>query len=74
MQPTGVPDVVPEDDPYAGLEGRKGALLWTVSTKDGKKTSELPLGARPVSDGLIAAGGMLYLSASDGRVLCLTGQ
>jgi outer membrane protein assembly factor BamB len=70
----GAPDTLPEDDPYAALEGRKGALLWAVSAKDGKKLSEMTLDAPPVSDGLAAAGGKLYLSAVDGSVVCIGGS
>jgi outer membrane protein assembly factor BamB len=67
----GAPDVVPEDDPYAAFEGRRGAKLWVVSAADGKKTTEISLEKPPVFDGLIAAGGRLYLSTIDGRVVCL---
>jgi outer membrane protein assembly factor BamB/SAM-dependent methyltransferase len=70
----GVPDVLPDDDPYSALDGRKGATLWAVSTADGNKLSECPLASPPVCDGMAAAGGRLYLSAIDGSVVCLTGQ
>ncbi len=67
----GTPDIVPEDDPYAAIEGRKGGQLWAVSATDGTKRSEIPLESEPVFDGLIAAGGRLYASLRNGRVICL---
>jgi len=67
----GPPDVFDEKDPYASFEGRKGACLVSVSAKDGKKLAEHPLDVPPVFDGMIAAGGRLFISTEDGRVLCL---
>jgi hypothetical protein len=68
----GPPDVVPDDDPLAAFEGRRGALLWAFSCKDGQKLTEVAkLDALPVCDGLIAAKQRLYLSLKDGRVMCL---
>jgi len=67
----GPPDAMPRDDPYAAFEDRMGALLWAVSTADGKKLAELKLDAPPVLDGLIAARGRLYVATTDGRLSCL---
>jgi outer membrane protein assembly factor BamB len=69
----GPPDVMPDDDPYAAFEGRKGARLWVLSAKDGKKLAQYPLQSQPALDGLIAAAGRLFLSTTDGRVLCFAG-
>ena len=44
--------------------------LWAFSAGDGKKLSELAIPAEPVFDGLAAAGGRLYLSTKDGKLLC----
>jgi hypothetical protein len=66
----GPPDVVPEDDPYAAFDGKLGARLWAVSAADGRKLAEYPLEGLPAFDGLIAAGGRLYLSTADGKVRC----
>ncbi len=49
----------------------QGARLLAVSTADGKPAAELPLAAAPVWDGMVAAGGRLYLATLDGKVLCL---
>jgi len=67
----GTPDVVPKDDPYAGIEGRLGGRLWVVSTADGSRLTERMLDRPPVFDGMSAAGGRLYLALDDGRVVCL---
>ena len=66
----GPPDVIDPDDPMAAFEGRKGGVLEALSAADGAKLAELKLDAEPVLDGLIAAAGRLYLSTTDGRVLC----
>jgi hypothetical protein len=67
----GPPDVVDPGDPWGAAEGRKGGLLWAVSAQDGSKMAEYKLEAPPVFDGMIAVGGKLYISTTDGRVVCL---
>ena len=67
-------DIVPADDPLAAIEGRHGAVLWTVSATDGAKLQEHKLGAPPVFDGMIAANGRLYVCTQDGRVNCMAGH
>lgn len=69
----GPPDVADNADPYAAFGGRRGAILWSVSTADGKKLAEIKLDAEPVFDGLIAAGGRLFMATRDGRLLCMGG-
>ena len=66
----GPPDVMDEADPYAAFEGRKGAVLWSLAAADGKKLAVSELKSSPVFDGMIAAGGRLYIAATDGKVLC----
>ncbi|MHC4700607.1 MAG: outer membrane protein assembly factor BamB family protein [Planctomycetota bacterium] len=71
----GPPDVVPDADPLAAFEGRRGALLWAFSGQDGEKLAEVAkLDALPVYDGLVATDGRLYLSSKNGRVACFGGQ
>jgi outer membrane protein assembly factor BamB len=70
----GPPDLIDPQDPLAALEGRAGAVLWAVSTADGAKRAEYRLACPPVFDGLIAAGGRLYMSMIDGTVLCFAGK
>jgi outer membrane protein assembly factor BamB len=57
----------------AALEGRRGGVLRAVDPEDGKTLSELQLDSPPVWDGVAAAGGRLYVSTVNGRVLCLKG-
>ena len=53
------------------IEGRRGGVLWAVSAADGTKLTEFRLASPPTWDGMIAAGGRLYLSCLDGSVICL---
>jgi outer membrane protein assembly factor BamB len=53
--------------------GDAGSVLWAVSAKDGRKKAEIKLDVLPVFDGLIAAGGELYMATVDGKVACLRG-
>ncbi len=70
----GPPDVVPEDDPWAAFEGRKGAQLCISSATNGEKLAEYELESPPVLDGMIAADSRLYVSLQDGRLLCFAGK
>jgi len=53
--------------------GKKGALLWVVAAEDGQKLAEHKLDSPPIFDGLSVAGGRLYVSTQDGRLLCMSG-
>ncbi|MHC5058509.1 MAG: outer membrane protein assembly factor BamB family protein [Planctomycetota bacterium] len=80
----GPPDVVDEEastralaDPgikrslaeqSAAFEGKRGALLVAVSPGDGRKLAAYRLDSMPRFDGMIAAGGALYLTTVDGKV------
>jgi len=66
----GPPDVFDADDPYAAFEGRAGGRLVALAGADGKPLAERPLESPPVFDGLIAAGGRLYLADEAGAVRC----
>ena len=54
----------------AAKRNEKGGFLWLISTANGKKAAELKLDAPPVSEGMAAAGGRLYVSTQDGKLLC----
>ncbi|MHC4403121.1 MAG: outer membrane protein assembly factor BamB family protein [Planctomycetota bacterium] len=58
-------------DQAAAFEGRKGALLWAVSTTDGRRLAARSLDYFPVWDGMAAADGRLYMALTDGRVVCM---
>ena len=67
----GPPDILDPKDPMSSFEGRKGVQLWAVSTKDGAKLSETKLPALPIFDGMITAGGKLFVVLQNGSVVCL---
>jgi len=64
----------PQEALQAWTGEKGGALLWAVSTRDGRPLGRLKLDAQPVFDGMAAAGGRLFLSRKDGKVICLAGQ
>ena len=70
----GFPDTMDTDNPWAAYEGRRGGKLLVVSVADGSELVEIKLDSPPVFDGLIAAGGRLYMSDRAGRVTCMAGQ
>ena len=51
--------------------GSDGSVLWALSAKDGEKIREKKLDVLPVFDGMIAAGGKLFMSTVDGKVVSL---
>ncbi len=67
----GSPDIVDPKDPHGAWEGRKGGLLAALAADDGEKLGQYELLAPPVWDGMAAAGGRLFISTSDGGVLCM---
>ncbi|NQT37649.1 MAG: hypothetical protein HQ581_09185, partial [Planctomycetes bacterium] len=52
-------------------EGRQGSVLVAVDASDGRQLTQLPLPGTPVFDGMSAAAGRLFVSTTDGEVLCL---
>ncbi len=65
------------DDPKAlaeqvtRLRGGKGAELLAVSPETGEVLSTVKLSSAPVFDGMIAAGGRLFVSTLEGTLICL---
>ena len=55
------------------LEGRHGGQLWAFTKADGKLAVRYALDTIPVFDGMAAAGGSLYMTTADGRVMRLAG-
>ena len=53
------------------LDGKKGSLLLAVSASDDGKLAEHKLDSLPVWDGMAAANERLYMSTTDGRIVCL---
>jgi len=54
------------------LLGAKGAKLWAVSIADGRKLAEYTLNLLPMFDGMIAAGGKIYIVTTDGKIVCMS--
>jgi len=71
---SGPPDIVDKKDPMASFEGRMGGLVRVNDANTGKNTRQYKLSAPPVFDGMIAAGGNLLLSTTDGRFVCMGGR
>jgi len=69
----GMPAVGSADDPYAAYEGRTSGIILVASTKDGSPVAEYEIDSPAVWDGMSAAGGMLFLSTTDGSVRCFAG-
>jgi len=67
----GMPTEIPDNDPHAAYEGRMGATILIVSASDGSEVANYPIDSPVVWDGLAAAGGRLYLTTTDGKILCM---
>jgi outer membrane protein assembly factor BamB len=68
---SGPPDIVDPKDPLGAFEARKGGMVWTISSKDGRKSEEYRLDAPPVFNGMAVARGRLFVSQRNGKVVCL---
>jgi len=55
------------------FQGRHGGELWVLAKADGSILARYALDTVPVFDGMAVAGGRVYVSTVDGRVLCLSG-
>ncbi len=66
----GPPDKVDREDPYATFEGRSGAKLRLASTENGDTLAELDIDSAPVWNGMAITAGRIYLSTSNGNVMC----
>ncbi len=53
------------------LRGERGGVLLAISATSGETLAELKLDSPPAWDGMIAAGGRLYLTTVDGVVVCM---
>ncbi|MHC5055734.1 MAG: outer membrane protein assembly factor BamB family protein [Planctomycetota bacterium] len=71
----GTPMHFPPDHPAekyeAAYAGELGGVLWAASADDGRKLGEYKLDAAPSWDGMAAAGGRLYISTADGKLVCM---
>jgi len=62
---------IDQQAPFAAYEGRKGGLLWAISSADGSKLAEYQLDAPPVWDGMAVANHRIYIATQNGQVLCM---
>ena len=67
----GPPDVLSDKDPLGAFEGRKGAILKTLATKDGQQIAEYKLDSPPVFNGIAVARRRLYIVSVDGKIRCM---
>ena len=52
------------------LQGRHGGFIWVMDKTSGKRLARYKVECLPVHDGLIAAGGRLYMTTESGEVMC----
>ena len=65
-------NILDKSDSLAAFEGRKGGVLEAYSSSDGKKLYSCKLKSPPCFDGLIAAGGRLFMTTEDGKLVCFS--
>ena len=70
----GPPDKVDPKDPLATFENRSAAMLWVYDSESGERTAEYDLKTTPVFDGMIAGPNRIFMSMSDGSVVCMTAE
>lgn len=69
-----MPVGISQNDPHAAYEGREGGKIWIAGAKNGRKVTEYELGAPVVWDGMAAAHGRLFMSTTNGSVVCWAGS
>jgi hypothetical protein len=55
----------------AAMRGQRGAKLLRINAADGKICAGYRLHTTPVFDGMVSAGGQLYVALTDGTITCL---
>ncbi|MDP7286655.1 MAG: PQQ-binding-like beta-propeller repeat protein [Phycisphaerae bacterium] len=55
----------------AAWKGAEGAMLHAVDPASGETQAKYKLDALPVFDGMISAGGRLFVALSDGTIVCM---
>jgi hypothetical protein len=64
-------DAIDPADPWAKIEGRKDAVLWVLSKKNGSKLAQYSLETLPVWNGMAAANGRVLISMKNGKLVCM---
>jgi len=70
----GTPDAIDSTDPWGAYDGRRGGKLLALSPADGKILTDCALGTAPISDGLAASRGRLFVSTAGGEIICYEGK
>ena len=52
------------------LKGKDGSVIWALDAKTGKKLAEYKMNSMPVLDGMIAAQNSIYMTTTNGDVIC----
>jgi hypothetical protein len=66
----GPPHEIKPEDPHAIYENRAGGTLAVLSRATGQTTDKIELEYPPVFDGLSVAHGKIFLSDTEGNVIC----
>ncbi|MDP6637183.1 MAG: PQQ-binding-like beta-propeller repeat protein [Phycisphaerae bacterium] len=56
----------------AAWKGSRGAALHAVDPSNGKTVAEYKLDALPIFDGMISAGGRVFVALTDGTIICMS--
>ena len=56
------------------MEGEHGSLLNVIDKTNGKEISSVELAFMPTFDGMVTADGKVFMTASDGQVVCFDCQ
>ena len=54
------------------MEGKYGSLLKVIDKNQGNELHTMELDQTPTWDGVITAGGRIYMTTTEGRILCFT--
>ena len=62
------------DEQDALLKGKDGSIIWALNAKTGKKLAEYKMKSMPVLDGMITARDSIFITTTDGDVICYSGK
>jgi outer membrane protein assembly factor BamB len=61
------------EDAITAMDGSAAGALFIFSASSGELLHQQELPASPVADGMIVAGGRVYISTDNNQLLCLGG-
>jgi len=68
----GAPDVVDDADPWGAFDDRKGGMVEIYTKSAGTRVAAYELPSAPIYDGIAVAGGRLFVTLSNGSVVCMS--